>query len=89
MHDIIDVIKNLQPLSENNSAFKVLKDFERVLDELESQKLTSFAALMDPALMSYRLLLDFCFQDPNRRDAREARGRGRGEHPSGPVGHGK
>lgn len=34
MHDIIDVIKNLQTLSENNSAFKVLKDFERVIDEL-------------------------------------------------------
>ena len=35
MHDIIDVIKNLQTLSENNSAFKVLKDFERVIDELD------------------------------------------------------
>jgi hypothetical protein len=35
MYDIIDVIKNLQTLSENNSAFKVLKDFERVLDELD------------------------------------------------------
>ena len=35
MHDIIDVIKNLQTLSENNSAFRVLKDFERVLDELD------------------------------------------------------
>lgn len=34
MHDIIDVIKNIQTLSENNSAFKVLKDFERVIDEL-------------------------------------------------------
>lgn len=34
-HDIIDVIKNLQTLSENNSAFKVLKDFERVVDELD------------------------------------------------------
>ncbi len=34
-HDIIDVIKNLQTLSENNSAFKVLKDFERVIDELD------------------------------------------------------
>jgi len=33
--DIIDVIKNLQFLSENNSAFKVLKDFERVLDALD------------------------------------------------------
>ena len=35
MHDIIDVIKNVQTLSENNNAFKVLKDFERVLDELD------------------------------------------------------
>lgn len=35
MHDIVDVIKNLQTLSENNNAFKVLKDFERVLDELD------------------------------------------------------
>lgn len=34
MRDIIDVIKNLQTLSENNSAFRVLKDFERVIDEL-------------------------------------------------------
>jgi len=34
-HDIVDVIKNLQTLSENNSAFQVLKDFERVLDELD------------------------------------------------------
>ena len=35
MHDILDVIKNVQTLSENNSAFKVVKDFERVLDELD------------------------------------------------------
>jgi hypothetical protein len=35
MHDIVEVIKNLQTLSENQSAFKVLKDFERVLDELD------------------------------------------------------
>jgi hypothetical protein len=34
-HDIVDVIKNLQTLSENNSSFQVLKDFERVLDELD------------------------------------------------------
>jgi hypothetical protein len=42
---------------------------EQVLESLETQKLTSFAALMDPALMSYRLLLDFCFEDPNSRNA--------------------
>lgn len=35
MHDIIEVIKNIQTLSENNSAFSVLKDFERVIDELD------------------------------------------------------
>jgi hypothetical protein len=34
-HDILDVIKNVQTLSEHNDAFKVLKDFERVLDELD------------------------------------------------------
>lgn len=33
--DVIDIIKNLQTLSENNNAFQVLKDFERVLDELD------------------------------------------------------
>ena len=35
MHDILDVIKNLQTLSENNSAFNTLKDLERVIDELD------------------------------------------------------
>jgi len=36
MHqDIAEVIKNLQDLSENNTAFQILKDFERVLDELD------------------------------------------------------
>lgn len=34
-HDIIDVIKNLQTLGESNGAFTALKDFERVLDELD------------------------------------------------------
>ena len=33
-YDLMDVIKNLQTLTVNDSAFKVLKDFERVLDEL-------------------------------------------------------
>jgi hypothetical protein len=35
MHAILEVIKNLQTLSENNSAFNTLKDFERVVDELD------------------------------------------------------
>ena len=36
MHDILDVIKNIQDLYENNSSLAVLKDFERVLDELDT-----------------------------------------------------
>jgi hypothetical protein len=35
MHDITDLIKNLQTLTVDDSAFKILKDFERVLDELD------------------------------------------------------
>lgn len=35
MQDIIEVIKNLQTLRENDTAFRVLQDFERVLDELD------------------------------------------------------
>jgi len=35
MHDIVDVIKNIQELYENNTSLSVLKDFERVLDEMD------------------------------------------------------
>ena len=35
MQDIIEVIKNLQTLTVNDSSFQVLKDFERVIDELD------------------------------------------------------
>jgi len=35
MPDIVEVVKNIQKLSENNDAFKVIKDFERVIDELD------------------------------------------------------
>jgi hypothetical protein len=34
-HDILDVIRNIQELYENNSGLAVLKDFERVLDEMD------------------------------------------------------
>jgi hypothetical protein len=33
--DVLDIIKNIQTLYENNSSLAVLKDFERVLDELD------------------------------------------------------
>lgn len=35
MHDIVDVITNIQELYENNSSLAALKDFERVLDEMD------------------------------------------------------
>jgi len=35
MHDILDVIKNIQDLYQNNASLGVLKDFERVLDEMD------------------------------------------------------
>lgn len=35
MHDIIDLIKNIESLTMNDDAFKILKDFERVIDDLD------------------------------------------------------
>jgi len=35
MQDIYDVIKNVEKIYESNTGFKILKDFERVLDELD------------------------------------------------------
>lgn len=34
MYDILDIVKNIDNLYNSNTAFQVLKDFERVLDEL-------------------------------------------------------
>lgn len=35
MHDVLDIIKNIEQIYDSNTSFKVLKDFERVLDELD------------------------------------------------------
>jgi hypothetical protein len=35
MQDILDIIKNIEMVYETNSAFQILKDFERVIDELD------------------------------------------------------
>lgn len=35
MHDVLDIIKNIENIYESNTAFQVLKDFERVIDELD------------------------------------------------------
>jgi hypothetical protein len=49
MQDIYDVIKNIEGIYENDTAFQVLKDFERVLDELD---LYVYANWEDGELMS-------------------------------------
>jgi hypothetical protein len=35
MHDVMDIIKNVESIYESNTSFQVLKDFERVLDDLD------------------------------------------------------
>ena len=35
MHDVLDIVKNIERIYESDTAFSVLKDFERVLDELD------------------------------------------------------
>jgi hypothetical protein len=35
MHDILDIIRNIDDLYENNTSLAILKDFERVLDEMD------------------------------------------------------
>lgn len=35
MQDVLDIIKNVESIYDSNTAFQVLKDFERVLDELD------------------------------------------------------
>jgi len=35
MHDVLDIIKNIEGIYDSNTAFQVLKIFERVLDQLD------------------------------------------------------
>ena len=35
MQDIYDIVKNIEGIYDSNTSFQVLKDFERVLDELD------------------------------------------------------
>ena len=35
MQDVLDIIKNIENIYDSNTSLAVLKDFERVLDELD------------------------------------------------------
>ena len=76
MHDIVDVIKNLQTLSENNSAFKVLKDFERVLDELDIYVFKNWdegELIADPDVSRYGVKCTFMWDEKEMPDPEGAR----------------
>jgi hypothetical protein len=49
MEDVYDLIKNVERIYDSNSAFQMLKDFERVLDELD---LYVYKNWMDGELLS-------------------------------------
>lgn len=71
MQDIIEVIKNLQTLSENNSAFKVLKDFERVIDELDVYVFKNWdegELIEGPAVNRYDVTCKFMWPRENMPD---------------------
>jgi hypothetical protein len=71
MHDIIDVIKNLQTLSENNDAFRVIKDFERVLDELDIYVFKNWEdgeLILGPDVNRYSVTCKFMWEAKNMPD---------------------
>ena len=35
MQDVLDIIKNVESIYDSNTSFNILKDFEKVLDELD------------------------------------------------------
>lgn len=35
MHDVLDIVKNIESIYDSNTSFQILKDFERVLDHLD------------------------------------------------------
>jgi hypothetical protein len=75
-HDMLDVIKNLQTISENNSAFSVLKDFERVLDELDIYVFKNWLEgelIMGPNISRYSVKCTFMWDQKEMPDPEGAK----------------
>jgi len=75
-HHILDVIKNLQTISENNSAFSVLKDFERVLDELDIYVFKNWLEgelVMGPDISRYSVKCTFMWDQKEMPDPEGAK----------------
>lgn len=70
-HDIIDVIKNLQNLSQSDGSFKVLKDFERVIDTLDIYVFKNWIdgeLLEGPKVDRYTVTCKFMWDDKKMPD---------------------
>jgi hypothetical protein len=73
---MLDVIKNLQTISENNSAFSVLKDFERVLDELDIYVFKNWLEgelIMGPDISRYSVKCTFMWDQKEMPDPEGAK----------------
>lgn len=71
MYDIVDIIKNLQTLTVNDSSFKILKDFERVLDELDVYVFKNWEdgeLLSGPTVGRYLVTCKFMWSEKNMPD---------------------
>jgi len=75
MHDIADVIKNLQNLTVNDNTFKVLKDFERVIDELDLYVFKNWEdgeLIQGPDINRYTVTCKFMWPRENMPDPQAA-----------------
>lgn len=71
MHDILDVIKNLQSLTTDDSSFKILKDFERVIDELDVYVFKNWEdgeLIAGPLVGRYEVTCNFMWPKKNMPD---------------------
>lgn len=71
MYDILDVIKNLNNLTEHTTAFKVIKDFERVIDELDIYVFKNWAEgelIEGPIINRYSVICTFMWPRDNMPD---------------------
>jgi len=76
MHDILDVIKNLQTISESTGAFEVLKDFERVIDELDVYVYKNWdegEIIFGPKVSRYHVTCKFMWEQKEMPDPKGAK----------------
>jgi len=71
MHDIVDIIKTIEALTTNDNAFKILKDFERVLDDLDIYVFKNWEdgeLMMGPEVHRHTVSCTFMWPEKNMPD---------------------